>query len=275
MGVLYVVATPIGNMDDLSPRARATLATVDLIAAEDTRHTGAMLKRLGIDTPLLSNHGFNERARLERLLGALAGGDVALVSDAGTPAISDPGALLVRAAADAGYAVVPIPGPSSVTAAISASGLVEGPFTFLGFLPRTAGEREDLLTASLRGGLPLIVFESANRIEGLVALLANRAPSRHIVVFRELTKLHEEAIRGTAEQLPDLVKDSVLKGEFVVVIEGGAEDMSVDLDQLIERRIELGGKPTDIAREIARETGMSRSDIYERILIRLKRAQGA
>ena len=148
MGVLYVVATPIGNLEDFSPRARRILSAVSLIAAEDTRHTGSMLKRLGIVTPLLSNHGFNERSRVARLLEALDTGDVALVSDAGTPAVSDPGAILVRAAAEAGFSVIPIPGPAAVTAAVSASGLVDGPFMFLGFLPRRSGERADALSTA-------------------------------------------------------------------------------------------------------------------------------
>ncbi len=214
MGTLYVVATPIGNLEDLSPRASRVLAEVNLIAAEDTRHTGRMLKRLSISTPLLSNHGFNERARVDRFLDALAGGDVALVTDSGTPAISDPGAILVQAAAAAGHRVVPIPGPSAVTAAVSASGLVEGPFVFLGFLPRGSTERAELLVRTLDFGVPLVLYESGPRMLKLAELLADMAPDRSVAVFRELTKLHEESIRSTAIDLPSRLASATMKGRI-------------------------------------------------------------
>jgi 16S rRNA (cytidine1402-2'-O)-methyltransferase len=275
MGVLYVVATPIGNLEDISPRARRVLCEVSLIAAEDTRHTGSMLKRLGIMTPLLSNHGFNERSRVARLLEALETGDVALVSDAGTPAVSDPGAILVRAAAETGYTVIPIPGPSAVTAAVSASGLVDGPFLFLGFLPRPAGERADALATALKLGVPLIIYESGNRIEQLSTLLESSAPGREIVVFRELTKVHEQAIRGTGALLPGLLAQATLKGEFVVVVGAGAESEEIDLDQLILRELERGRKGTDIARELARKANIPRSEVYDRILVLANVDQGA
>lgn len=275
MNTLYVVATPIGNMEDLSPRAVRTLSEVSLIAAEDTRHTGAMLKRLSITTPLLSNHGFNERARVGKLLDALSQGDVALVSDAGTPAISDPGSVLVRAAAEAGYQVIPIPGPSAVTAAVSASGLVDGPFTFVGFLPRPAGERATALRNALASLIPLVIYESGNRVESFATLLAELAPERDIVVFRELTKLHEEAIRATAIELPAKLAAATLKGEFVVVISAGQATQSVDLDALIRERIATGERASTVARDLARETGLPRSEVYERILELAGADQGA
>lgn len=275
MNALYVVATPIGNMEDLSPRALRTLAEVSLIAAEDTRHTGAMLKRLGIVTPMLSNHGFNERARVGKLLDALALGDVALVSDAGTPAISDPGTVLVRAAAEAGYRVIPIPGPSAVTAAVSASGLIDGPFTFLGFLPRSAGERSRMLQDALKSRIPLVLYESGNRVEALAILLHDYAPEREVVVFRELTKLHEEAIRATAQTLPPALASSTLKGEFVIVIGAGTETPLFDLDALIRDRMGQGVRTSVLARDLARETGLPRSDIYDRIMELSTPGQGA
>ncbi len=275
MSVLYVVATPIGNMEDLSPRAERVLHDVSLIAAEDTRHTGVMLKRLGISTPMVSNHGFNEQERLDRLLEALSKGDVALVSDAGTPAISDPGAILVRAAADAGHEVIPIPGPSAVTAAVSASGLVEGAFAFLGFLPRAAGERAAALRNALSWGIPLVIFESGNRIESFGRQLAELAGERQVVLFRELTKLHEQAIRCAAADLPTHLADSLRKGEFVVVVGTGTNEAPVDLDAAIRQRLEEGGRPSEIAREIARETGSNRSEVYDRILELGKCTQGA
>jgi 16S rRNA (cytidine1402-2'-O)-methyltransferase len=263
---LFVVATPIGNLEDLSPRANRVLSEVSLIAAEDTRHTGLMLKRLGISTPLLSNHGFNERARLDRFLGALATGDVALVTDSGTPAVSDPGALLVRSAAAAGHAVVPIPGPSAVTAAVSASGLVEGSFLFLGFLPRGANDRGELLGRSLDCGMPLVIYESGPRIRKLAGLLANLAPNRSVVVFRELTKLHEESIRATAIELPARLASATLKGEFVVVVGGGEVERTFDLEAEIATRLAKGERPAAIARELARSTGLPGSQLYEQIV---------
>lgn len=275
MSVLYVVATPIGNMEDLSPRAERVLREVSLIAAEDTRHTGIMLKRLGISTPLVSNHGFNEQARLGQLLEALSAGDVALVSDAGTPAISDPGAILVRAAAGAGHDVVPIPGPSAVTAAVSASGLVDGAFAFLGFLPRPVGERQAALRSALDWNIPLVIFESGNRIEAFGRQLAELAGERQVALFRELTKVHEQTIRCVAADLPARLVASVRKGEFVVVVGAGTSQAPVDLDTEIRRRLDRGGRPSEIAREIARDTGSNRSEVYDRILELVKETQGA
>lgn len=275
MGVLYVVATPIGNMEDLSPRAQRILGSVSLIAAEDTRHTGAMLRRLGIETPLLSNHGFNERARVERLLTALAGGDVALVSDAGTPAISDPGAILVLAAAGAGYDVIPIPGPSALTAAVSASGLIDGPFTFLGFLPRPPGQRSAVLATALNTGIPLVLYESGNRIRALTELIAESAPARQLAIFRELTKLHEQAFRGSAALISEQLATSTLKGEFVVVIGAGAETQAIDLDALIQQGLDEGRKPSELAKAIARDSGLVRSEIYAHILVHARSRQEA
>lgn len=266
MNALYVVATPIGNLEDLSPRAKRILSEVTLIAAEDTRHTGQMLKRLGIATPMLSNHGFNERGRVQRFLEALGNGDVALVSDSGTPAVSDPGAILVRAASDSGYPVLPIPGPSAVTAAVSASGLVTGPFTFLGFLSRSSGERRMMLEVGLRSNLPLVIFESGPRVVRLVEELAGLAQERDMVVFRELSKLHEEAIRGPATSMPARLAATTLKGEFVVVVGPGSEKTKIDLDRSILERLDRSERPSDIARDLARKTGTSRSDVYDRVL---------
>lgn len=266
MGTLYVVGTPIGNMEDLSPRARRILSEVSLIAAEDTRHTGMMLKRLGISTPMLSNHGFNERARVEPLLAALQDGDVALVSDSGTPAISDPGTVLVRAASDAGFRVVPIPGPSAVVAAISASGLIDGPFLFLGFLPRAAGERKTALEKGLAVGDPIVLYESGPRIELLAHSLSEMAPSRQVAVFREITKLHEEAIRSLAADLPTALAVITLKGEFAVVVGAGTENDAVDLEAEIASRLLQGDRPADISRDLAKLSGEPRSAVYDRVM---------
>ncbi len=261
-------------MEDLSPRAQRVLREVALIAAEDTRHTGSMLKRLGIATPLLSNHGFNERARVERFLEALGSGDVALVSDSGTPAVSDPGSILVRAAADAGYPVVPIPGPSAAVAAVSASGLIDGPFLFLGFLPRTMGERISALTGGLANGVPIVLYESGPRILKLAELVGELAPERSVVVFRELTKLHEEAIRGSAFELLSKLNATVLKGEFVMIVGRGEVDRQIDPDTEIANRLGKGDRPSEIARDLAKASGVPRSELYARIL-QIQRERGS
>src|SRR5215216_4025343 len=164
MGTLYVVATPIGNLEDLSPRAVRVLREVDLIAAEDTRHSRRLLTHFAITTPTVSYHEHNKRKRRELLLEALASGDVALITDAGTPAVSDPGSDLVTAALAAGHRVSPIPGPSALAAAVSASGLTDGPFLTLGFLPRERGERRRLIARAATAGFPLVIFESPRRL---------------------------------------------------------------------------------------------------------------
>ncbi|HEX4498897.1 MAG TPA: 16S rRNA (cytidine(1402)-2'-O)-methyltransferase [Thermoanaerobaculia bacterium] len=223
-GKLLVVATPIGNLDDLSPRARAAFETADLVACEDTRHTGRLLAHLGIKKPLVSLHEHNERQRLPRLLAELQDGKViAMASDAGTPLLSDPGFLLVREAAALGVRIEPVPGPSAALAALVASGLPPYPFTFAGFTPPKTGKRRAFYKGWSNLGHTLIVFESPHRIlaslEDALAELGNRPAS----VARELTKLHEEILRGAlSELLEELKKRPGIKGEFVLVIGGGA-----------------------------------------------------
>jgi 16S rRNA (cytidine1402-2'-O)-methyltransferase len=222
-GRVLVVATPIGNLSDLSPRAREAFERADLIACEDTRHTGQLLHHLGIKKPLVSLHEHNERQRLPRLLAELAEGKtVALASDAGTPLLSDPGFVLVREAARAGAIVEPIPGPSAVLAALVASALPPYPFTFAGFPPPKSGKRRTYYRdlAGLRH--TLVVFESPHRL--LASLDDARAElgDRPAAVCRELTKLHEETLRGSLSELQaTLAARPALKGEFVVVL-GGA-----------------------------------------------------
>lgn len=265
MGTLYVVATPIGNLEDLSPRARRILASVDVIASEDTRHTGQMLKRLGIERRQLSYHAFNEQSRLENLIARLADGDVALVSNAGTPGISDPGALLVRAAAEAGFPVLPIPGPSALTAAMSVSGFADGPAVFLGFLPRNAGERTALLSRSLRTGFSVFFYESPRRVLHTIQEIAKIAPQREVVIFRELTKLHEETMRDAAESLATtLPARTAMRGEIVVGVAGSmAESLPLGAERtLLVERLESGMSVSDAAREVAALSGMTKSEVY-------------
>jgi 16S rRNA (cytidine1402-2'-O)-methyltransferase len=222
-GALLVVSTPIGNLDDLSPRARAALAGADLVACEDTRRTGLLLHGLGISRPLVSLHEHNERQRLPRLLGDLeAGRTIALVSDAGTPLLSDPGFLLVREAAARGFRVEPVPGPSALLAALVASGLPPHPFTFGGFTPPRSGKRRTFYRRLGGLGHTLIVYESPHRI--LASLEDARAElgDRPAAAGRELTKLHEEHLRGRLSEIQArLAERPAQKGEFTLVI-GGA-----------------------------------------------------
>jgi 16S rRNA (cytidine1402-2'-O)-methyltransferase len=263
VGTLYVVATPIGNLEDMTVRAKRVLAEVNLIAAEDTRHTGKLLKRLEIKRPLLSYHSFNERFRLDKLIEALDNGTVALVTDSGTPTISDPGAILVRTALEQGHEVVPIPGPSALTAAVSASGLVNGPFTFLGFLPRKEGERRAAMSQALRSGLPLVIFESPNRVSNTMAEIAQLDESRQAAVFRELTKLHESVIRGRVQSVARQLVNIRARGEFVIVLgEGKRARFEIDSARMLRQRVEAGDSPSVAAREISRLTGTPRSQLY-------------
>ncbi len=227
-GRLVVVATPIGNLEDLSPRAARAAAEADLVASEDTRHTGRLLAHLGLKRPLVSLHEHNERQRLPRLLERLAGGaTIALVSDAGTPLVSDPGFLLVREAATAGVRIEPIPGPSAVLAALVASGLPPAPFTFAGFPPPKQGRRRSFYRRLAGLGHTLVLFESPHRLLASLADAVAELGDRPAAIGRELTKLHEEVRRGPLAALrEELAARPALKGEFVIVIGGGAGDQA-------------------------------------------------
>ncbi len=219
MSTLYVVATPIGNLEDLSARALRTLGEVGAIAAEDTRVTARLLARHHIRKPLISYRAPVERRSLPRVMSALDGGDVALVSDAGTPTLSDPGAALVAAAWAAGHQVVPIPGPSAIAASLSIAGVGGPGFTFLGYLPRKPGEIRRLLESLRDDQRPAVAFESPFRIGKSLALLAETLPLRTITLARELTKVHEEVLRGTAAEVLAALGDRA-RGEFTIVISG-------------------------------------------------------
>jgi len=219
MSRLYVVATPIGNLEDLSARAVRILGEVAAIAAEDTRVTSRLLARQGIRKPLLSYRAPVEHRGLPRVMSALEAGDVALVSDAGTPTLSDPGQALVTAAWSAGHTVVPIPGPSSVTAALSVAGYGGPGFTFLGYLPRKPGEMRRLMDSLREDPRPAVAFESPYRVRKSLALIAEVLPDRNVTVTRELTKLHEEVLRGNASQVLTALGDRS-RGEFTLVISG-------------------------------------------------------
>jgi 16S rRNA (cytidine1402-2'-O)-methyltransferase len=216
---LFVVATPIGNLEDVTARAVSVLAEVGAIAAEDTRVTARLLARHGIRKPMISYRAPVERRGLARVMAALDESDVALVSDAGTPTLSDPGQALVEAAWAAGHRVVPIPGPSAITSALSVAGYGGPGFTFLGYLPRKPGEMRRLLVSLADDKRPSVAFESPYRVRKSLALLAEVLPERQLMVARELTKIHEEVLRGTAAEILGALSDPA-RGEFTLVISG-------------------------------------------------------
>jgi 16S rRNA (cytidine1402-2'-O)-methyltransferase len=219
-GTLYLVATPIGNLDDMTLRAIHVLESVPLIAAEDTRHTLKLLTHFGLRRPLVSLHARNEQRQLQAILARLAQHDVALVSDAGTPALSDPGVRLVSAAVAAGHPVVPVPGPSAVLAALISSGLPTNQFTFLGFLPRKRGELERVVRDAGAAKRTFVFFESPHRLLRTLDIMASALGPRSLVVAREITKVHEEFLRGTPATLLEHFAKTPPRGELTVVVAG-------------------------------------------------------
>jgi 16S rRNA (cytidine1402-2'-O)-methyltransferase len=218
---LYLVATPIGNLEDITLRALRTLKECDVVAAEDTRRTGQLLKHFDISKPLLSYFQFNEARRSEQIIERLARGEkVALVTDAGSPGISDPGERVVRAAIAAGFRVESVPGPSALIAALTASGLPAEEFHFIGFLAHKSGQRRRKLEALKSFEGTLVLYESPYRIDKLLVELNDIYPDRQVVLARELTKKFEEFLRGTPGELLEVVKKRSLKGEFVVMVKG-------------------------------------------------------
>ena len=217
---LYLVATPIGNLEDITLRALRTLKECDLVAAEDTRRTGQLLKHFGISKPLLSYFQFNEARRSEQIIERLGRGEkIALVTDAGSPGISDPGERVVKAAIAAGFRVEPVPGPSALVAALTASGLPADEFHFIGFLPHKSGQRRAKLEQLRTIPGTLVLYESPFRVEKLLTELNEVMPSGRVVLARELTKKFEEFLRGTPEELRTVMKTRSLKGEFVVLVD--------------------------------------------------------
>jgi 16S rRNA (cytidine1402-2'-O)-methyltransferase len=262
---LYVVATPIGNAADITLRALWVLSKVDAIAAEDTRTTGILLRRYGLDTPLLAAHQHNERAMAESIVGRLrAGGRVALVTDAGTPAISDPGARVVRAVLDAGLRVIPVPGASSLTAAASAAGLQGGPLTFAGFLPAGARERQRLLHELAARGEPFALFEAPHRAAATAAeLSAVLEPGRRVVVARELTKKFETLLACEAGQLREAV-GAQPRGEYVLLVDA-ADQGAVEVDAVTRRWLAALAEVLPASRAAAlaaRVSGVPREQLY-------------
>jgi 16S rRNA (cytidine1402-2'-O)-methyltransferase len=266
---LFVVATPIGNLDDMTARAIETLRTVDAVIAEDTRHTRGLLTHFDVHKPLISLPAFDEKQRVGPIVERLKQGEsFALVTDAGTPAISDPGEALVDAAWDAGVKVIPIPGASAVIAAMSASGLASSRFLFAGFLPRKGEARREALAKLLRCEETFVIYEAGNRLaETLEDLVATFGPRRALVA-REITKLHEELARAPLPALAEQWKDGA-RGEVVVVVEGGAAPVEIELPPLedaIRSRLAAGERVKEIATALAEAYGEPRQQIYARVL---------
>lgn len=266
MGTLYLVGTPIGNLEDITLRALRVLREVQLIAAEDTRETRKLLTRYEIRTPVISYHEHSPVVRVRQLLAALEEGDVALVSDAGMPGIADPGVELVRAAVAAGHAVVVVPGPSAVTAAAAISGLVSDGFLFMGFLPRRSQERREHLAAVRELPYPVILFEAPHRLRALLADALEVLGDRSIVLCRELTKRFEEVQWTTLREAVSQFEAREPRGEFVVVIAPGTAPSppwdEETIQRLVAERLAAGSTPRVIAKELARASGLSRRALY-------------
>ena len=272
-GVLYIVATPIGNLEDISRRAVRVLSEVDLVAAEDTRHTGQLLNALGIRAELLSVHEHNELQRSSQLIDKLTAGlSVALVSDAGTPLISDPGFVVVRACRDAGVRVVPVPGPSDVITALSVSGLPSDRFQFEGFIPRSSSKRRARFEELVNLPHTLICYESSHRLrESLEDISTVFEAGRQVVIARELTKQYETLLSGTPDELLEIITGDTnqLRGEMVILVEpapeGKSEELTISIDKLLKAALdEL--PPSQAAAMVARLTDMRKKELYQRAM---------
>jgi 16S rRNA (cytidine1402-2'-O)-methyltransferase len=270
-GRLVVCPTPIGNMEDITLRVLAALREADVIAAEDTRHTRALLDRYGVVAPLVSYHEHNEGRRSSELVARMQAGDVvALVSDAGMPLVSDPGYVLVRACVAAGLAVEVLPGPSAALTALVASGLPSDSWRFVGFLPRKKGDLRRVLSEA--GGGTLVAFESPRRVPASLAVLADVDPAREVAVARELTKLHEEVVRGTAAELAARYAGEPPRGEVVLVVApppaaGAGADAPLPEEAVaaVARLVEAGAKPRAAAGVVAELTGSSANALYRAV----------
>ena len=267
MGTLYVVATPIGNLEDMSPRAVRVLREAALIAAEDTRHTGKLLKHFEIETPLTSYFEHNKLSKLDFILEKLTSGDVAIVSDAGTPAINDPGYELVTAALASGWDVVPVPGPSAPIAALTVSGLPTDSFLYLGYLPHKTSERHKRLEEVIRQPFTLVFLESPYRIVESLEDLLSILGDRRICVAREMTKMFEEYWRGTVGGALEYFKSQPARGEFTLVVEGKRDGNHVlwTEDQVraaVRTELESKKSAKEISAALAKISGWNKKEIY-------------
>lgn len=271
-GTLYVVATPIGNLEDITLRAIRVLGEVSLVAAEDTRHTRKLLTHFDIHTPLISYYKDKEVARTKKIIAHLeAGEDVALVSDAGTPGISDPGSILVKEVQTLGLEIVPVPGPSALSTAVSVSGFEKKPFLFLGFLPSRASHRRKMLESLIHETSHIIFYEAPHRIKKCLEDCMQILSDRNALVARELTKIHEEIISNTISTcLAALASKEKIKGEFVVMIEGAAAEEESSSDDIGEMLCWIHDNSNlslrDAVQRVTKELGKGRSDVYKEAL---------
>jgi len=267
-GTLYVVATPLGNLGDLSPRAADTLKTVAAVAAEDTRHTKTLITHVGSHAELISFHAHSSERALERILDLLGTGkDVALVTDAGTPTVSDPGAVLVAAARARDFPIATIPGPTAVAAALAVSGLGADRYVFLGFLPRKGGDRRRLLEVVAESEWTVVLFEAPNRVADLLSDLAEVCgDDRDVAVSRELTKVFEETRAGTLAELAGYYAEAPPRGEVTIVVSGtgkaAPEEVTIDPETRARALLAQGMTRKDVADQVAEETGISRNAAY-------------
>ena len=269
-GILYIVATPIGNLEDITLRAIKTLEEADIIAAEDTRHTLKLLNHLGISKPLISYYKQNEKVKTEVLMEKLImGKNIALVSDAGTPVISDPGEEIVRVAIENNIKVVPIPGPAALITALIASGMSAKEFSFIGFLPVNKKEKDEILKEISQDTKTLIFYEAPHKLISTLSEMKNILGNRKICLARELTKIHEEFLIGEISDLLEKMQEP--KGEYVIIVEGSKlSKKEIEVNKLNEMTVEehykyyenLGYEKKDIIKKIAKDRGVSKNDIY-------------
>ena len=264
---LYLVPTPIGNLNEMTPRAIDVLNSVDVIACEDTRNSGQLLKHFGISKRLIAYQNFNEASSTKGIINLLSqGNNIALISDAGYPLINDPGQRVVSEVTALGYNVVPISGCSAFLNALVASGLIAQPFIFIGFLPPSTHDCVKKLRLYQSDPMTLIMYEAPHRIEKMLQSCLDVLGDRHICIARELTKVHEEFIRGTISEILPIASE--LKGEMVVVIEGNQDDYEKDIDMgqimnMVNTSIESGMSTSAAIKEVAKQTGISKNQIYD------------
>jgi len=271
-GTLYIVATPIGNLGDLSPRAAEVLSRVDFIAAEDTRVTLKLLNHIGVKKPIISCHRHNEAQRIDMIMERIRDGqNCALCSDAGTPTLSDPGEEIVRSAHESGITVIPIPGPAAAVAALSASGLFSGRFCFEGFLPTNRKTRQARLLAIMDEQRTLLFYEAPHKLKNTLRDLLNHLGDRETVVARELTKIHEEIIKTTLSAALLGCEQTEPRGEYVLVVAGKPSEQEneytmEDAVAMAKALTEDGLSPSAAARAAAKETGFPRSELYRAVI---------
>jgi len=277
MSILYLVATPIGNLEDISLRALRILSEVDLIAAEDTRVTGRLLTHYDITTRMISYHEFSDQDRINELVERLGSEDLALVSDAGTPSLSDPGYRLVQATIAAGHRIVPIPGATAMIAALASSGLPTDRFLFLGFLPRQSRARRTALQAVASLPYTLVLYEAPHRLKKLLADIVSILGDRQLCVARELTKIYEETWRGSAKEAVSKYQQGRVRGEITVVIAGASPDeekwTQAELMSELETLLARGESSKAAAESLAHLSGWKKRDIY-RLALQLKNDRG-